>query len=633
MSAHTQRWPSRISDLVRTVHEGLPGPRSLVLTSDAGDLTGACRDAAQQSGGMCIEIPCADGGGEPFRPLRGVIERILPIVHAEAIDLTRQLGAEIVAVHPRLAASFEITPVHTLDEIANTPSERRSHRESERSFRIVNGLARLLHGALDQCPSLKSGPIVLSWPSLHTADVGTLLAFRRLSRWANQAGSRLVLVASADPHHGPDVPEPAVPAELADCFSWREQHRRLLTGVLRQSLAETLPIEDAAPSPAERTVPAKAEPGDFQLVRRSLEAFAAGRAEEGSALAMRAMAPAAFALDYATVLLLCAHVVAVADNGEPFDQGAFDAAWQASAEAAHHPALEFAVQQPHTREELAGAAWRAAGFANSCLGSHETALRCYHQAARLARGHQQQAQALMYLGLITGKRLHRIDEAEAHIRAGIAEVTGDDVDVVGVLERCWLLNVNALMAYSGGRFKDAMRMAREAWATVRPIQSSEATHLKVNLVSNISVLYEKAGQPAEAVKVWEKFRALLGRANALFAKHYHFREAGLRLAAGQLDEALEAYQASFDQCEATTDPFHAQIVAEACAHVEFKKGAVAEAISWYERAVDAAWTVGDHERLPSMQATLAGLVDGSGSLDAVPPTKLNRPFDLVNVAN
>ena len=260
MSADTRLWQSRISALVRNVHEDLPGPRSLVLTGDVGDLTDACRDAVHQSGGVCIEISCADGGGEPFRPLRGVVEHILPIVHAEAIDLTEQLGAELVAIHPRLAASLGITPAHTLDEVANTPSERRSHRESERAFRIINSFARLLHGALDQCPSLKSGPIVLSWPG-----------------FAHRRRRHALGLPPAEPVGQPGR-QPPRPDRVGRPASWSRRSRACRPGRVRRMFR----LARAAPAATHRRAPAVAGRDAGNRAPRVIVCGAAGYGQSGA---------------------------------------------------------------------------------------------------------------------------------------------------------------------------------------------------------------------------------------------------------------------------------------------------------------------------------------------------------------
>jgi hypothetical protein len=85
-------------------------------------------------------------------------------------------------------------PVASLSEIALTPSERRSHRESEQAFRIVNGLSRLVIDAQRECRSLARAPLVPWWRNLDATDRPTLLTFRRLDRWIDRGRFPLLLI-------------------------------------------------------------------------------------------------------------------------------------------------------------------------------------------------------------------------------------------------------------------------------------------------------------------------------------------------------------------------------------------------------------------------------------------------------
>lgn len=683
MTTPVARWEERVEELVRAAAEGRPGPRTLWFHAGGGcglaDVVAAAGQAAGRSGGTSLEVPCAPGGLDPLVPLRALLVGLLPTIHAEAGPLVQRLGAELAAVHPPLLERLSGAAPRPLDEIANTPSERRSHRESEQLFRIANGLGQLVHGALDECPSFKSGALVLCWTDLHLADPATLLTFRRLSRWARHAQSRLVLVATLDPEGCPPLAAPDLPPAAATLFDWRPVHRELLALVRSQSLGEPVaaggwpdrtagdrreptgggqrrrtaggePAHTAGGRPGDQATGPEAGPAagplpaadpDPSPVSHALSLLVHGRTAEGCAAAIRAMVPATFTLDYEAVLALAGAVVAACQAGgdpqvgsrrragsDPFDEAEFDRVWRATEPARHYAALEFSVRPPAGRVGVLTAAWHAAGFANSCLQRHETALDCYRHSLAIAQTRVQRARSLMYLGLITGKRLHRHAEAEAHIRAGLAELDGA-TSPEEVLESGWLLNVNALMAYSTGRPDEAMRMVRKAWRRVRGLQSSEATHLKVNLISNITVLLEHTDRAAEAVTMWENFGTVLRRANELFAKHYYYREGGLRLRAGRPEDAFSSYQASFAQCLATADPLHGSDVAQACGTLAYQLADLPEAARWYGQAAEQARLAGDHETLARVLATRAFLLARAGDREE-PPVLLAEAQQLAD---
>ncbi|NUT52044.1 MAG: tetratricopeptide repeat protein [Saccharothrix sp.] len=618
----------RVTAICDAAANGRKGPRSVLFLHTA-PLLDIAREAVR--GGRVCDIDCATGGMDSLVPLRSLVDVLVPELRADAPDLLDRYAPELLALHPDLADGLALPVARRLTRLANTPSERRSHRESEHLFRTVNGLGRLLHDLIGRTGT----PVVLVWRNLHEADAATLLAFRRLSRWAEQGQTGLVSLATLDPGGIPSSPPAGLPAAERACFDWPAHHARLLGLVREQFLGVEVAVEfDAGKSGAgdfssqtsvgTTTAALGPTPVAEALLLLSIDV------ERGCAQAVRAMGAATFTLNYEAVLQLAAHVVAaVTGQEEPFDEARFAAEWEAAAPEEYYAAIEFAVRRPADVRDVLAVAWRAAGFANSCLDDHETSLACYRKALGLADTPIQRARARMYLGLITGKRLRRIAEAEEHLDRGIAEIDGRD-DEEARLERCWLLNVRALMAFQQRDHRRAMLMVREAREVMRPLHSSEAIHLKINLISNISVLLEKTGKTDKAVALWQQFAAFLGPSNELFAKHYFFREGGLRLLAGRSEDALNSYRNSYEQCVRVDDPFHAAVVARAAGYVAHQLGRRDEAVEWYERVVRAGEACGDHESLAADRGTLAFLTRDAGSAPVRPDTKLNRPFSLVN---
>ena len=616
-----------VGELCAAAATGGDGPRGVVFLGCGAAGVDAAIGA---NGGRVLTIDCAKGGLDSLAPLRPVVETLLPELRERAPHLVGRYAPELAVLHPGLEAEFALPERRLLWRLANTPSERRSHRESEMLFRTVNGLAALLH----EWWATEAGVLVLRWDGLHAADASTLLAFRRITRWATHAGSRVVCVATAEPG---GVPEAESPPDPEGCFDWAGWHRHITDEAIEQSLAV---LVDGAGGDSRDTRPVAAATGPTQVA--DAVALLATDPEKGAALAVRAMGTAAFMLNYEALLFLAGHVVAVVGGDGPFDDERFAAEWAASDPGFYFAALEYAVVRPDCRADVLAAAWRAAGFANSCLGDHEASLRCYEHLLAVSETPERRARARMYLGLISGKRLRRLDDAERHLLAGAAEVEGR-TDEPALLERCWLLNVRALMAFQRRDVKRAMVLVREAREVMRPLHSSEATHLKVNLVSNVSVLLEKTGRAERAAELWQQFAAFLGPANELFAKHYYYREGGLRLLADRADDALKSFVDSYEQCVAIDDPFHAAIVARAAGYTAHRLGRHEEALDWYLKAVEDSLACGDHEAVPADRANavfVAAGLDKTGKtlsftedpVQPVPPrTKLNRPFSLVNL--
>jgi tetratricopeptide (TPR) repeat protein len=342
-----------------------------------------------------------------------------------------------------------------------------------------------------------------------------------------------------------------------------------------------------------------------------------------------------------------------------------------------YAALEFSVAGMRRRRDLLLTVWKATALVHTFLDQHQLALECYEHALGLADTPAMRAQLYMYLGLIAGKRLHRSQQAQDYLARGFQAIA-DVSDADAALERGWLLNVSALMAYQAGQHADAMRMVQEALTHLRPFHHSEATHLKINVVSNISVLLEDSGRLEQSLATWGIFRSFLGAATEIFAKHYQYREGGLRLKAGQPVDAQAAFLASHAQAAAIGDSFHMEVAARACGYASHALGEMEEAERWYAASVAVCEQIGNYPQLPKsllaqalcayevgdpqharvlveQAETLAqrlevplpaarlaqlglqtgapgALADWATAVLESPGSKLNRPFSLTNLA-
>lgn len=589
---------------------GDAGPRSLLLSGRAP--ADAIRARLAQ-GSRVIELSCSNPTLESFEPLRALLDALAPLLATEAEDLLRRLAPEIAAIHPGLQREYPAaTPAVALSDIALTPSERRSHRESEQAYRVISGVARLVIDAQAACPSLAAAPLTLWWHDLDLADRPTLLTFRRLERWIDRARVPVLLVATlrGDGHVRGSAADPS--------FDWRA-HRALLVEAIERDLCGMrlrldAPRDAGNPISLDARRPAGAGVGP---IGEALAALDRGDREEGCMQALFAIRDAVFALNLEAVMLLGSAIVAALPAGaeEELDGARLEAERARLTDLQTSAALEFTLGRLDRSRDVLVATWKAVALAHTFLEDHERALRCYEQALALADDAAMRAQLHMYLGLLTGKRLHRIPEALALLKTGFEAIDGK-TDPGATLERGWLLNVSALMNFQSKRHRDAMQMVRESFELMRPLSSSDAVHLQINLLSNISVLLEATKNVDRALDVWLQFARFLDSGSDVFAKHYLFREGGLRVRTGDLEGAMRCYRESFETARLDHDDYHAEIAARACGYVAHTRGEFADAARWYGLCSELLQRTGDYDDIPKILLAAALSSRRAGNVDA-----------------
>lgn len=578
------------------------GPTTL---HDYQDLRTSYASYVAASGGTLVELSCAYTLLTSFWPLRSLLDKLVPLVATEAPEVVQRYSAELTAIYPELLSNLGFQPAKPIEQIALTPSERRSHRESEQTYRIITGVCQFLFAAQQAAPSLARGPVVLWWNHLHLADRPTLLAFRRLNHWINQAHAPIVLVATLDPASGPSLDNPAVASDLECYLDWTAEHRTLVATVRSQLLGTEVAVQasdsHADVQPASQQVNPSSDEALNEAVAtaQAMRAFTQGHVEEGCAYAIQAIRLAFFALNLEGILFLSRQIIArLHDTDEAsFDTDRFAEVWQHLTETNAYAALEFSLVGIRRRRDILIATWKAVALAQTFLEHHEVAITCYQRALDLADTAPVRASLYMYLGLLTGKRLRKIPEAQAYLKQGLAEINGLKDDEAA-LERGWLYNVSALMLYQLKSFDEALTTVRRAIQVMAPLHSSEATHLKINLISNISYLLEDMKRMEETLSTWSIFHRYMGSANDLFAKHFYFREAGLRVKAGDLPGALASYRESYAQSQHTVDSFYMDVVARGCGRVTYLMGNFDEAATWYQQSAKHREDIGDYNNLP-----------------------------------
>lgn len=674
-----------VARLLHAATHGEQSARSLLLVGRA--LSARARETREDvrrelsSATQLVEIGCANPTLESFMALCEVLDALVPTVADEADWLLCRHAPEIAAIHPQLAARFPAAqPAVSLSEIALTPSERRSHRESEQAFRIISSISRLVIAAQRECPSLAAAPLTLWWRDLDLADRPTLVTFRYLDRWINRALVPVLLVGELSQVIRPDLPR----APAADAvFGWRAHRERLVATIQSDFAGVTQQLQ---PSPAgdRPRKPALVDPQSSDEppagpIAAALAALARGDREEGCMQALFAIRHAVFNLNLEAVIMLGSAIVTALPDGAPtqLDGARLSAEQERLAAQEYSVALEFTLGRLDRARDVLTATWKAIALAHTFLEDHEVAIGCYERALAIADDPTMQAQLRMYLGLLTGKRLFDIAAAQDHLQEGLRAVDGA-TDPAALIERGWLMNVSALMAFQTKRHRDAMKLVRGAFDLMGPLTSGEAVHLKINVLSNISVLLEATGNVDQALEVWLQFARFPDGGSDVFAKHYFFREGGLRRKTGDLEGAMSCYEQSYDKALQIADPYHAEIAARSCGYVAHARAKYADAARWYGLSAELLECTGDYDPLPEVllaaalstlrdgrsdaarelverAAAISERADGAGAATidvarsalgdpagsdgeqwehdviVAPSTKLNRPFTLISV--
>jgi hypothetical protein len=262
------------------------------------------------------------------------------------------------------------------------------------------------------------------------------------------------------------------------------------------------------------------------------------------------------------------------------------------------------------------------------------------------------AQAVLYSALTRVKMVR--DPAAGRTKAdeGLALLDRENASSPQAQrERGWLLNVRALCWFRERELGAATRDEKAALRCVEGHSDSSSVHLKINLISNISVLQERAGRPEAALRTWERFSNVGTGWDIVFRKHHAYRTGGLALVAGDRDRAQAAFEDAMRACGELDDVFH--------------QTAIGLELGQFELAARAADTLGDPYQYALARTGMALAAGTKPCLDAgkqaklsctypdnadrlaaaiesgeqqrlrallpTPRTKLNRPFDHVDL--
>ena len=582
-----------------------------------------------------------DLGSELVVAMTG-IRRVLAALRSEAPEVVARTAARRAIEWSELFPS-DPPPAVTIWDVANSPSERRLHRESEQVFRVLQAASE----ALVEAVARLERPLVL-----RNCGAGDVVSLRGIMRAAER--SRCAGVA------GPILCGEWEAAATEGSMGSRKQGQ---LDRLRERMGATLEGDPGRPA-AGRSA-GSAEDVD-RPERRHLRVLAddARPAADRLAAGLLAIRSCFFSTNYEGSLFACDGALRLL--GEHPDVRAEDvaSAFVAIDDGVGTPAIEIdaeAVDGPTA--DLEALLWRSVGVNLSLMGDQVAGMEAFERALAAGPSPLAEATLRMYVGLLLSKRMSRVDDAVGELRRGLELVEGDTSARASVAEG-WLRNVVALTHFKRRQLREAYEEEVRALRRVADHHDPSSTHLKINVISNLSVLQETAGRRAEALRVWRRFMEISSDWGPNFIKHYSYREGGLNLGNGDEAAAQASYQRSFDGAAATDDAFHRSAIASELGGHYLAGGRREEAARWFGEALDCARELGDPYRLGQAMAGVA-LATG-GELDAAsrmltqatscaepaaklasaidigdaaaivatmprPGTKLNRPFDLVNV--
>lgn len=585
-------------------------------------------------------LPVRGGTGLPmaFSGLRTALAALREVAPGTVERHATQHPVEWNRLYP---GSFE--GVGDLSEIALSPSERRLHRESEQVFRVLLAASRAV---VDACAEARVG--------LAVVDVG---------RWDLVSLRGLLLVAERTRLSG-EVPlqlggwEPAVPWRLRRYGGVREHHLELLR--------QRLDVAEPSTMPASASPPSGTESVDARWLEEATGR--AGSCTERLAAAIAAIRSCFFSTNYEGALLAIeAGLDELERPGVCPDANALAEALGTRDEGLTSPAMEVDLDLLDGEPQVRAFFLKAAGVVHALVGENERALSSFATALGSSTNPVQRAQIRMFRGLVLSKRLHEADAALAELDAGLSEVLGRD-EAPARRERGWLRNVGGLVRFMDGQPGRALAEERSAIEEVGSLSDPSATHLKINLISNLSVLQESVGRFDDALRTWERFTEISDDWNDNFVKHHTYRSAGLLLAAGCDDEAVARYGMAYEAAGKLADDYHQHVVSCELGTLAYRNGdhelaaeRFGQALSHAEEVGDPLWVAqslvgqalageGPSTRLLAKARSAAAATNakakaagpllevlGTGDLDALaqtmpaPTSKLNRPFDLANV--
>ncbi|MER6714566.1 hypothetical protein [Streptomyces sp. NPDC000877] len=528
-------------------------------------------------------------------------------------------------------------------EIALAPSERRLHRESEQNYRVLSAAATAL------CTGSAELGAPLLVEGLGGTDLASLRGFMRAVERARVQPDADILLES--PH--------LIRTPLAGAADFRAERVRCLRRMgLDIGVADLVPqLPSAGPDPVDTSAAGNAG----REARLWAGAFGDGMAFDRLAAVLAGCRLGFFSGNWEAM-------AALAELGRRLLEGFPDNRVEeliaaARAQDGQAEAIEFEAGIVRTSDDARAFLAKMLGVQATFRGRQDQALE-YFRAMRAGErlSPEVRAQSHLYSALTLTKRLEQVGEAIVELDEGFAALPNSTSQSDSVRrERGWLHNLRALTHFAQRELRDAFGHEKRALVCIEGLNDPSSIHLRINLLSNVSVLQEKAGHHAQAVSTWARFKRAAGSSSAGFVKHHAYRAAGLALLMGERDAALEDLSKTLACTAEFNDDFHETEVSLEVGRLLLDSGTAAQAAEHYDRADAAAGRIGDPYRMalaqvgraatvgtapgaqtgavarlslthPERAERLAASVAAGEASELLPRvrTKLNRPFDLIN---
>ncbi|MFL5356321.1 hypothetical protein [Archangium sp.] len=577
-----------------------------------------------------VALPVAFGG----------LRKILRACEDAAPEAVRPLAQQRPAEWNRLFPGT-IQGAPDLTDLALTPSERRLHRESEQMFWVLNLAAR----AIVETLRVTGRPLVIHGAG--ECDLVSLRAVMRAAEWGRleQLEGRILLT-------GWNVRRPHYAAFF-------EERRRAFLDSLCERMRTERP-GGVGPASGRELEPA------VDLEGRYLAAVVDDEAplEHRIAAAVLAIRSCFFTTNYEGAMLAAERGLALVDAaGRGLSPARVAEGWDALDTGFSTPAIEIDKSSLGDAEELRILFERSVGVVHVFTGQHDEALEAFGRGLERQAPPERLAHLRMFRALTRTKRLAQMPDARAELEAGLALLAGRE-SPLRYLHEAWIRNVYALTYFLEKNLSQAQVQEKHAMRCVGDLHDASATHLKINLISNASYLQETARNYPESIAIWRRFEKISANWGANFAKHHRYRLAALQMANGEREAAVASYTEAFTCAGELGDPLHQQVIA-ADLGLHLLDSQPATAAQWFSRAAEQARVIGDPLRVAQSLAGQA-LAEGgkdwtealrcaqastttpaetdplvkaltSGDAEALrkamprPRSKLNRPFDAVNL--
>ncbi|MDA8371508.1 MAG: hypothetical protein M0026_16820 [Nocardiopsaceae bacterium] len=580
-----------------------------------------------------VDVNVGHGPAVAFAGLRRTLS-CLREAGADLDDLAQRHSAEWAVLFPD-----EDEDAPHLAAIALTPSERRLHRESEQIFRVLCVAA----AAICQGARLLDRPIALH--GMAGTDLPSLRGFMRAVEYAGTMPGVRLEIAS---------PGPGRPALTPAADHTRE--RALALARMGLAIAPTSGALPPAPVP---------DPDTREGVLFATAATTQARCVDRLAAAVAYCRAAFFSTNWEGM-------AAVAETALPLtrdlaDRDAAAVLTPAGRDDGQADAIEIEPAVLRSGDDVRALLHKILGIQAGFRGRREEAMKRFAamrgDAPRLSA--ELRAQSHLYTALTLAEQPRHADAAVAEIDRGFAAVPPRPGEPVSTCrERGWLHNLRAQVHVMRSEFRPALDQVKQALACVADTTDAGSAHLRATLLANLSVLQEKAGRLEQALRTWNRFLTAACAGNAGFRKHHSYRAAGLHLASGDRASALEDLDRTLASAAETNDVFHTCEVRVETGALLARGGDTDGAEEQFRLAGAAAAALGDPYRMALAAAGGRVCVGQRADKEVTellgcsltrraerdrlaaelgadpqtvltrlprPATRLNRPFDLIDL--